>query len=121
MITLFREKVAARGSRGIFSLSRLFKIIDDNNSGTLSLEEFQKVIGDLRFNFSNDETRKLFSKFDTNRNGSIDYEEFLRQVRGPMNQNRVHWVKEAFKKLDKDGSGIINLDDLRGSQIIKNI
>jgi len=114
LINIFREKVAARGTRGIFSLARLFGIIDDNNSGTLSLDEFAKVINDLRFDFNNDEIQRLFAKFDTNRNGIIDYDEFLRAVRGPMNQNRVYWVKEAFKKLDTDGSGIINLQDLRG-------
>lgn len=58
--------------------------------------------------------QKLFSIFDINGDGTIDYDEFLRQVRGEMNPQRRAIAAKAFKKLDKDGSGVIDLNDIRG-------
>lgn len=117
VIEAFRDRIASRGTRGIIGLARLFKIADDNNSGTLDLPEFSKVLKDLRLDFGPEDVKRLFGRFDRDRSGSIDYDEFLRQVRGPMNQNRIKWVKEAFAKLDADRSGVIDLTDVRGKNI----
>lgn len=114
LFKIFRDKCASRGTRGILSIARLFRIIDDDNSKTLSLPEFTKVLKDLRFDFGPQEVKRLFELFDINRNGVIDYDEFLEGVRGPMPENRVKIVKLAFNKLDADGSGVITIEDLRG-------
>ena len=39
-----KEKLAARGVRGIVALQRRFKIMDDDNSGTINQEEFKKAM-----------------------------------------------------------------------------
>ena len=69
-------------------LRRVFKIADDNNSGTLTLNEFIKVFHDYRLQVSDDELRILFSSFDSNRDGNVDFNEFLRHVVGEMNDFR---------------------------------
>ena len=46
--------------------------------------------------------------------GEIDYDEFVRGIRGPMNKFREKIVMAAFKKIDKDGSGIIDMNDIKG-------
>lgn len=46
MIERFRKAVRARGASGIIGLGRAFRIADDNNSGTLELDEFKKAIHD---------------------------------------------------------------------------
>jgi hypothetical protein len=33
----FREKLAARGARGLLGMQRIFKVMDDNRSGTLDI------------------------------------------------------------------------------------
>jgi Ca2+-binding EF-hand superfamily protein len=38
----------------------------------------------------------------------------VRGVRGPMNQFRTNIVKQAFKKIDRDGSGVLDLNDIKG-------
>ena len=45
-------------------------------------------------------------------NGSIGYEEFLNGLRGHMNERRRGMVMQAFERLDKDGSGVIEPDDI---------
>jgi Ca2+-binding EF-hand superfamily protein len=56
----------------------------------------------------------VFSAFDLNRDGTIDYDEFLRIIRGDLTPPRLALVKKAFAKLDRDGSGVVDLEDLQG-------
>lgn len=48
LVERFRQKLQGRGSRGIIGLSRQFRIMDDNNSKTLDVMEFQKACHDYR-------------------------------------------------------------------------
>ena len=43
-----RERLAKRGARGISSISKKFKIADDNRSGSLDVNEFKKAMHDFR-------------------------------------------------------------------------
>jgi len=52
--------------------------------------------------------------FDRDRSGRIDYDEFLRGVRGEMNDFRTNLAKKAFNIMDKDKSGTLNIDDIKG-------
>ena len=110
----FRSKLAARGARGIIGIQRQFKIMDDDNSRSLSLSEFKKGCHDFRVDLPDSDITKLFNSIDRDRSGVVDYDELIRAIRGPMNQNRKRIVKLAWTKLDRDGSGIIDINDLRG-------
>lgn len=37
----------------------------------------------------------------------------MRIIRGDLTPNRLAIVKKAFAKLDKDGSGVVDIDDLK--------
>ena len=110
----FRSKLAARGARGIIGIQRQFKIMDDDNSHSLSLSEFKKGCKDFRVELSDQDMAKLFNAIDRDRSGVVDYDELIRAIRGPMNEGRKRIVKQAWNKLDRDGSGIIDINDLRG-------
>jgi len=102
----------ARGARSIIGIGRVFKIMDDNRSGTLDLQEFAKGCAESRLNFTDIDVTVLFKAFDKNGDGTVDYDEFLRVVKGPMSKGRVALVKRAYKKLDKDGSGEVDYNDI---------
>ena len=108
-----RERVKARGARGIIGLARVFKIIDDNGSRTLSQDEFKKAMRDFKIDVPDDQVATVFNAFDLNRDGTISYDEFLRMIRGDLNSFRLALVKKAFSKLDRDGSGIVDINDIR--------
>ena len=57
MLERFREKMRARGARGILGLKRIFKIMDDDNSGTLDPNEFNKGLKDYRVTLDQTESR----------------------------------------------------------------
>jgi len=98
----------------MIGLQRQFKIMDDDNSKSLNKYEFNKALTDYMLGFSAAENGALFDYFDVDSGGTISYDEFIRAVRGPMNMARKKVVAQAFKKLDKDGNGWIDINDVRG-------
>lgn len=63
-------------------MQRVFRVMDDNNSGTLDIQEFWKALCDFRIAMSQEECRALFDKFDINNDGEISYEELMYAVTG---------------------------------------
>ena len=88
--------------------------MDDNHSMSLDKFEFSKAMSDYMLGFSEGEVQTLFAYVDYDRSGLIEYDEFLRAIRGPMNANRKAIVMRAFNKMDADGSGMIDINDIRG-------
>jgi hypothetical protein len=87
-LTKLRTKLASRGARGFIGMQKQFKIMDDNNSGTIDMGEFKKAVKDFRIDLNDQEIREVFQHFDRDSSGEIDYDEFVRGVRGPMNSFR---------------------------------
>ena len=88
--------------------------MDDDNSKSLNQYEFCKALNDYGLGFSKQDQVALFHYFDVDKSGTIVYDEFIRAVRGSMNANRKRCVAQAFNKLDKDGNGWIDINDVRG-------
>ena len=99
LLALFRDKLKARGTRGIIGLKRLFTIMDDDGSHTLSLPEFIKACKDFRVSISEENVPTLFTTFDTNGDGTIDFNEFLSVIRGPFSEKRQDTVVKAYEAL----------------------
>lgn len=81
IIDLLRKKIATRGARGIIGLGKLFKIMDDNRTGTLDSEEFVKGLKEYKLGIEEEDIKQIFQAFDVDKSGQIDYNEFLRAVR----------------------------------------
>jgi Ca2+-binding EF-hand superfamily protein len=113
LITHIRERIAARGARGIQGIGKKFKIADDDRSGSLSKAEFEKAMHDFRIGLSKEDVSRAFDIFDRDGSGDISYDEFLRSIRGQMNPARKAVAKKAFSIMDKDGSGILDINDIR--------
>jgi len=114
IVNKIREKLGGRGIRGIISIARAFKIMDDDRSGYLDMSEWKKASRDYRLELNDVETEKAFVAFDRNNDGQINYDEFLRLIRGDMNNFRKKLVLQAFNKMDRDQSGILDINDIRG-------
>jgi len=115
-----RKRIAARGARGIQGIGRKFKIADDNNSKSLDKEEFKKAMHDFRIGLSDKQVVVAFGAFDRDGSGEISYDEFLRTIRGEMNSTRAAIAKKAFNIMDKDKSGKLDINDIRGTYNAKH-
>ena len=109
-----RTQLLSFGAAGILGLARKFRLMDDDGSGSLSLEEFSKGLRECRLELSSKETSHLFRYFDRDDSGEISYDEFLVGVRGVLTKRRRELVELAFRILDRDGSGEVTIEDLAG-------
>ena len=94
-------------------MGKSFRIMDDDGSGALNNEEFEKAMKSYRISSDPMELEAIFDRFDPDNNGEINYDEFLREIMGPMNKRREALVRKAFTKIDADGSGVLDIHDIR--------
>lgn len=99
LLNLFRDKLRARGARGIVGLQRLFNMMDSDGSQTLSIPEFGKICKDFKVGISEENVPILFNLFDKNRDGTLQYSEFLETVRGEMSNARQEYLRKVWAKV----------------------
>ena len=87
--------------------------MDDDGSKSISLPEFAKACRDFKVGVSDENVPTLFEVFDTNHDGTLNIDEFLMAIRGELNDFRRGLVQKAFRKIDKNGNGLIELDDIK--------
>ena len=74
-------------------LQRIFNMMDDDQSGTLTQREFTKACRDFKVGISEENVPTLFAKFDKDGNGTISYDELLAGVRGQMTNAQVQAIR----------------------------
>jgi len=57
----------------------------------------------------------VYGLFDRDGSGEVSYDEFLRMVRGEMNPHRRQTALKCYRIMDKDGSGQLDINDIRGT------
>lgn len=87
--------------------------MDDDGSKSISLYEFTKACRDFKVGISEDNVPILFDAFDSNRDGTLNIDEFLMAIRGELNEFRASLVEKAFRKIDANSNGFIELDDIK--------
>lgn len=60
-----------------------------------------------------EEQHKLFQIFDNSGDGLISFNEFLTAIVGKISANRKRLVQEAFNKLDSNGNGTLELQEVK--------
>ncbi len=59
----------AHGGTNLIGLGRSFRIMDDDRSGHLDIDEFTKAVLELGIDIRKQDIRSLFKVFDTNASG----------------------------------------------------
>ncbi|XP_065855791.1 calcium-dependent protein kinase 20-like [Euphorbia lathyris] len=98
----------------IAGLKEMFKMIDTDNSGQISLEELKnglERVGAIDLNDS--EIVKLMQAADIDNSGTIDYGEFIAAMLHLNKIDKEDHLFAAFSYFDKDGSGYITQDELQ--------
>ena len=93
-------------------MAKSFKVIDDNNSGDLDVSEFTKAMRDYRITSDPFEIDAIIQIFDSDNSGRISYDEFIRTIVGEMNDFRKNLCKQAYKKMDANGDGTLDITDI---------
>ncbi|XP_047316702.1 calcium-dependent protein kinase 17-like [Impatiens glandulifera] len=112
------KKVALRVIAGclseeeIMGLKQMFKGIDTDNSGTITLEELKRGLAEQGTILSESEAKQLMEAADADGNGTIDYDEFITATMHLNRMDKEEHLSTAFKYFDKDNSGFITLEEL---------
>ena len=120
IIEKIRNKLLPNGIKGISQIIENFRKIDTDNSQGIDYEEFKKASNIFQFNLNENELEKAFIAFDRNNNGIIEYDEFLRTIRGEMNDYRKKIVFNAFKLIDINKNGAVNINYIKNKYNAKN-
>ncbi|XP_042473359.1 calcium-dependent protein kinase 2-like [Zingiber officinale] len=112
------KKAALRVIAGCLSeeeikgLKEMFKNMDSDNSGTITLEELKKGLASQGTKLSEFEVKQLMEAADADGNGTIDYEEFITATVHMNRMDREEHLYTAFQYFDKDNSGYITKEEL---------
>ncbi|XXG50684.1 hypothetical protein AAC387_Pa02g4638 [Persea americana] len=106
----------------IMGLKAMFKNMDEDNSGTITLEELKQGLVKQGTNISEYEVkqkpyvhnyRNYFVELaDADGNGTIDYDEFITATMHMNRRDREDHLYTAFQYFDKDHSGYITTEEL---------
>ncbi|KAG5078006.1 hypothetical protein JHK82_056701 [Glycine max] len=111
----------------IGGLKELFKMIDEDNSGTITFEELKDSLKSVGCDLIESEIKFLMeavgtfplsldviqTKADIDNNGTIDYGEFLAATLHLNKMEREENLVAAFAYFDKDGSGYITIEEIQ--------
>ncbi|XP_020689725.1 calcium-dependent protein kinase 24-like isoform X2 [Dendrobium catenatum] len=96
----------------IGGLKELFKMIDTDNSGTITFDELKDGLRRFGAELTEHEIQALMDAADIDNSGTIDYGEFLAATLHLNKLEREENLVSAFSYFDKDGSGYITIDEL---------
>ncbi|XP_074577317.1 calcium-dependent protein kinase 2-like [Curcuma longa] len=112
------KKAALRVIAGCLSeeeiqgLKEMFKSMDSDNSGTITLEELKQGLAKQGTKLTETEVQQLMEAADADGNGTIDYEEFITATMHMNRMDREEHLYTAFQYFDKDNSGHITREEL---------
>ena len=93
----------------IRELKELFKSLDINGDGSLSLDELKKGLKDKE---NGDSIYEMLIAADTDGSGEINYTEFIAATIDQQVFMREDYLRTAFNMFDKDGSGTIDNEEV---------
>ncbi|KAJ8754576.1 hypothetical protein K2173_005737 [Erythroxylum novogranatense] len=97
----------------IAGLKEMFKMIDEDNSGQITLEELKNGLERVGANLKESEILGLMQAADIDNSGTIDYSEFIAAMLHLNKIQKEDHLYAAFSYFDKDGSGYITKDELQ--------
>ncbi|EEF38311.1 calcium-dependent protein kinase 20 [Ricinus communis] len=103
--TLSEEEIAG--------LKEMFKMIDTDGSGQISLDELKTGLERVGAILKDSEIDSLMQAADIDNSGTIDYGEFIAAMLHLNKIDKEDHLFAAFSYFDKDGSGYITQDELQ--------
>ena len=97
-------------SRETKDFVEMFKSLDENSDGVLSIDEIKKGVEQSKFGAKGDNIVKMFEEMDIDKNGLINYTEFISALMDYEKIKENH-ILECFNSYDTDDSGKISFKE----------
>lgn len=101
---------------GTGNVLQVFSDVDTSGDGSVSYDEFQKVLSSLKCEYSKEQAIRLAQTIDTDHSGQINYKEFVAAFRVAAHDRAGGAKGKDGKKIAVDGDGWTMgvLDQVRG-------
>lgn len=100
--------------KDVGKLSEIFLMVDTEQTGTISPDEFKQVLVKLNIpDLNDDRILEIFNGIDHDRSGQIHFAEFLAALvegEGLVTEERL---ADAFDRIDHEGKGYISHENLK--------
>ena len=119
-IELSRE---ALGDQADFLSESLFRVFDEDNSGTMDFEEYMLAINATSLESPEDKLRWMFDVFDKDGGGTISPEEIQSMLHGLFEMSGQEFEEEDLAVASKDIMDVIDVDgdgEVTRNEFIKN-
>ncbi|KFM67739.1 hypothetical protein X975_13448, partial [Stegodyphus mimosarum] len=108
-------------SKNMFFVERIFNVFDADKSGSVSLEEFMRVMRCFSQQSPAEKLRYLFDVYDLNNDGTIQFSELRNVISECMKENGLTFeeteidelTRMLFEDADTDGSGTITFNEFK--------
>ena len=93
---------------------KIFEMYDSNKDGNVNSLELANILKAIDINASDEEIKDIITEMDLEGNGEINFENFVSIVkRREKDVDNEEEVLNAFKLFDKEGNGLININELK--------
>eukprot|EP01025_Chloroclados_australasicus_P028622 TRINITY_DN2836_c0_g1_i1.p1 TRINITY_DN2836_c0_g1~~TRINITY_DN2836_c0_g1_i1.p1 ORF type:complete len:483 (-),score=89.09 TRINITY_DN2836_c0_g1_i1:463-1911(-) len=97
----------------IAGMKELFKSIDTDNSGTITIQELRDAMQKWGHKIPEDQIMAIMQSADVDGDGTIDYNEFVGATIHVSRLEKEELLEKAFREFDKDGNGTISPEELQ--------
>ena len=113
-LATMRAALISRGARSFSGLQRTFRLMDSyDGNKKVDRQEFETSLSEFNIPLNAEEMRACFDFFDKDGDNNINIDEFVAGMRPNLPESRQPVVDAAFAKFDKDGSGYIEVGDIK--------
>lgn len=109
-LRVIADHLSVEETKGI---NDMFKMMDTDNSGTISYEKLKAGLHKLGSHMDESEVQTLMDAADADGNGTLDYREFVAASLHMQSIDNDEYLRKAFLYFDKDGSGYIEIEEFR--------
>lgn len=112
MVTSCNLSTAQRSIKQLQEIRNVFKAIDTNGDGILTLTEMSEALTG-KDNLKSSEFLKIFSGLDVDGNQSIEWSEFLAAAMETQKAEHERAMWHSFRQFDKNNDGVIDVKELK--------
>ena len=92
----------------------VFDLNDYNKDGNVTLDELANILKAINISSSDEEIKEIIMELELEGNDEINFENFVSIVnRRDKDVDNEEEVIKAFKFFDKEGNGLININELK--------
>ena len=98
-INKLRSMLLSRGPKSLFIIEKMLSMYDNNHTGKIDFNTFEKIIQTYKLPLSHEETLNIFQNIDKNNTGIINYDYLIRKIVGNMTSKRQNLINQVFNSL----------------------